>query len=553
MENTLFAEGEEIMNNEKLEYRQKKVRFKEYTVEKTFLLPLTSDDFIPENHIARLIHQIVERMDLSDLIKKYKGGGASSYNPKMMLKAWLLGFVYKIHSSRGIEQALKENLAFIWISGQNKPDFRTLNDFRLKLKEDIKKIFKQIILLGMELGIIDGKDIFIDHTKVEANANPHKIVWKKSINNQLERINKELDILFDYIDKLNIEEDEKYYDKGIEVKAKIDIEKIEEMVKIIDNKVKNKEMDKAEGKESKNNLKRAKELMERKESYEEKKAILGKRNSYSRTDKDATAMRQKDGVSTKASYNEGIAVENGFVVNYEISQSPADNVNFKEVVDGVIDNLDRVPENVHTDGAYGNEENMAYLEEKNIGNYLKYKTYRKEKSKKWHREKVRREDFYYDHQRDCYICLNGKELRFKCEYEEILPSGYKQNVREYKADEKDCGQCVFKEYCTSVKSRGISVSMNYERLKSEARKNLDSEKGEELRKQRGYQVESHFGARKLNDHYRRYVLRGLEKVKIESGLYYMSVNIKKIYNYLMRLILISGVKKVENSPLLLGI
>jgi len=542
----LFPEMKEEEANEldraKESFCARKVTFKEYQVNKVFLFPPSSDDYIPEDHIARLLDHIVDRMDISEIEKTYKGGGASAYHPRMMLKVWLLGFIYKIYTSRKLEQAIKENIAFIWISGGGSPDFRTLNNFRLRLKEDIKKIFKQIVIIGIELGVIKGGDIFIDHTKMEASANANKMVWKKQVEKQMERIEAELDSLFKYIDELNIEEDKRYGDRGIEGKVELDCKKLDKMVESINEKMRNKEIEKEEGREEKSKLRRAKELIERKEKYEEKKELLGERNSYSKTDPDATAMRQKDGITTKPSYNEGIAVENGFVINYEIGQNPADNVNFKEIVDGVLDNLGKPPENMHTDGAYGNEENMAYLKDKKIGNYLKYNSYKNEKKGKRDRENVRKEDFKYDSERDCYICVEGKELKLKLEKENILPSGYRQRIKEYQASEEDCKGCPLKDYCTRGKARSITVLPTYEELKKEAKANLDSEKGHKLRRQRGYQVESIFGERKMNGKYRRYLLRGLKKVYIESGLYYISVNIKKIYSYLIGLLSKSGFK-----------
>jgi hypothetical protein len=163
---------------------------------------------------------------------------------------------------------------------------------------------------------------------------------------------------------------------------------------------------------------------------------------------------------------------------------------------------------------------MSYLKEEGIGNYLKYGTYQCEKSAKWHKEKVRREDFSYEQEHDRYRCVNGKYLFFIEEKEIILPSGYKKTVRNYKALERDCNGCPFKESCTKAENRGIEVSEKYERLKDEARMNLDSERGQNLRKRRGFEVETVFGDKKENNWRRRFYLRGKAKVLIESGIYY---------------------------------
>ena len=184
----------------------KKVVFKSYSQNQQFLLSKNIDDLVTKGHITRLISKIIDSMDIQHIFATYKGGGASSYDPRMLLKAWILGFVYRMYSCRLLAKAIRENLPFIWIAGSQQPDFRTLNNFRLRLKDEIKKVFKEIVIYGIEQGIIEGKDVFVDHTKNEANSNKHKVVWRKQVENQLERVDEELDELFKSVDKINEEE-----------------------------------------------------------------------------------------------------------------------------------------------------------------------------------------------------------------------------------------------------------------------------------------------------------------------------------------------------------
>lgn len=280
--------------------------------------------------------------------------------------------------------------------------------------------------------------------------------------------------------------------------------------------------------------KRICELNNRRIRYNMKKAILGKRNSYSNTDPDATAMMQKDGKIIKPSYNEGIAVENQFVINYFQSESSADNVSFKNLMDETIGNLGKKPENVHADAAYGNEENSEYLEKHGINNYLKFQNYQKEKSRKWHREKVRKEDCRYTKEGDYYTCPNGTKLYFEEIREEVSTTGFKYKTKVYKAESGKCNDCPYKKYCTESEARTIHVNENYERHKRNMRENLASEKGLELRSRRGNESESPFGDRKFNQIKGRFVLRDKEKVNIESGLYWTTHNIRKIYNFMLK-------------------
>lgn len=243
---------------------------------------------------------------------------------------------------------------------------------------------------------------------------------------------------------------------------------------------------------------------------------------------------QKDKLNIKPSYNEGIAVENGFVLNYELSDKSSDNVNFKDIVDGAMSNLGEKIENIHTDGAYGNEENSEYLEKNNINNYMKFNTYRKEKSRKWHRERVRKEDFRYVKEKDYYVCMYGIKLLLEEYRIRENATGYKTKLKIYKAEPGKCCGCPYKVYCTRGEQRSIQMSEKYEKYKETMRNNLSTEKGKELKKRRGFEIESVFGDRKYNKKYFRFVTHGEKNVYTESGLYYAVHNIRKIYNFIVK-------------------
>ena len=512
--------------------RKRKVVFKPYSQNQQFLMPKNIDDFIVDGHIARFISQIVDEMDVDFILDTYQGGGTSSYNPRMMLKCWVLGFVYRIYSCRLLAKSTRENLAFIWISGNQTPDFRTLNNFRLRLTDDIKQIFKQIVLYGMELGIIKGEDVFVDHTKNQANANRYKVIWKKQVNNQLEKIDAELNELFRYIDEINENEEKTYGAKDLPEQERKGFDKtqVSQVIDKINKKVKEGNISKEEGKGQREKVGRAKELSERKESYENKKKIFGDRNSYSKTDTDAVAMMMKDKKIIRPAYNEGIMTENGIVLNYIIDDNASDSVSFIHLMKGTIDNLGKAPERINGDGAYGNEENSMFLEEKDIENFLKYNTYHNEKSQAWLDKKIRRNDFAYNEKNDEFTCKNGSVLSFVEESTDETATEYVKNTRKYSAGENGCNSCPFKDKCTKSNARILEVNWNGERLRRIARENLDSDKGKELRKRRGNEVESVFGDQKMNNRKRHYQLRGMKKVNLEAGLYYISHNLRKIHS-----------------------
>ena len=512
---------------------KRKIVFKPYSVAQDFLLPVRLISMIPNGHTCFLLSDIIDSMDITFIIDTYKGGGTSSYEPKMMLKCWILGFVDGIYSSRRLAKSIRENLVYVWISGNQRPDFRTLNDFRLRMKEEIKIIFKKVIIYGIEMRIIEGKDVFIDHSKKEANSNKHKIVWKKQVERRLANIDKELDELFSHIDELNEKEDVDYKGKDLPENERkgFDKEKVKKIISRINQEMKEGKKPKEEGKSQKEKIKRALVLTQKKADYLEKKSKLGNRNSYSKTDNDAVAMLQKDKLSIKPSYNEGIVVENGFVIDYIISNNSNDAVSFIPLMEGAKENLGHAPESATADAIFGTEENYSYIEKHKIGNFLKYPLFRKEQSKKWRDEKLRFRDFIYNESGDSFSCKNGATLNFVEEIKETTARGYAKLLRNYRAEEGRCNGCPFREKCTTSRARTLQVSWEMERFKKVARENLSSEKGIELRKRRGNEVESVFGDSKLNKNHRRYILRGLKKVSLEAGLHYIAHNIKKIKRF----------------------
>jgi transposase len=534
LQQTLFSDEKIVVTSISQLVNKRKIVFKPYYQDQQFLLPKNIDDFVTPGHIARLISKIIDHMDLQHVIDTYKGGGTSSYNPKMLLKSWILGFANRIYSCRLVAKALRENLPFIWISGNQTPDFRTLNNFRLRLKNEIKKIFREIVIYALERGIIEGKDVFVDHTKNEANANRHKVVWNKQVERQTKMIDEELDELFRHIDEINENEEKIFHDNDLpeQERTGFDDEKVQEIINKINNRVKEKKIPCEQGRDDRKKIRRLQELLERKQLYSEKKKILGERNSYSKTDTDAVAMMMKDKLTIRPAYNEGICVENGLVLNYVISDSPADNISFIPLMDGVIDNLHKIPDNANADSAYGNEENHSYLEEKGIGNFLKYNTYHKEKNASWREKKIKFEDFTYDENKDAFTCKNDVKLLLNRQQEDVTKTGYTRKIKIYSPRKGSCKECPFRARCTKSRDRSLQVSWNAERLKQQAKENLDSEKGLELRKRRGNEVESVFGDEKLNKKKHRYHLRGSTKVNLEAGLYYISHNVRKIHKVL---------------------
>src|SRR5574338_271283 len=103
--------------------------FKPYSMDQMLLMPQSYEEHIPEDHLVRVVNRAVEQIDVESLVAQYAGGGTSSYHPKMMLKVLVYGYCQKVYTSRKLAAALRDNIYFMWISGGNRPDFRTINGF----------------------------------------------------------------------------------------------------------------------------------------------------------------------------------------------------------------------------------------------------------------------------------------------------------------------------------------------------------------------------------------------------------------------------------------
>ena len=146
--------------------------FRDYNPKQNFLLPPSLDEWLPENHLARFISEVIDQMDLSEIIGSYRenGQGNAAYHPAMMTKVLFYAYCNGMPSSRKIAQALVDDVAFRWLAAGNFPDFRTISDFRKRHLEALKKLFIQVLFLCKEAGLAKVGLIGLDGTKVKGNA-----------------------------------------------------------------------------------------------------------------------------------------------------------------------------------------------------------------------------------------------------------------------------------------------------------------------------------------------------------------------------------------------
>jgi hypothetical protein len=229
----------------------------------------------------------------------------------------------------------------------------------------------------------------------------------------------------------------------------------------------------------------------------------------------------------KPGYNIQIGTEDQFVVGYSVHQRPGDFCCFIPHLEQVKEQLDELPGNVIADGGYGSEENYDYLESAEVGAYVKYKTFHQEQTKKYKNNPFLVHNLTYDEEKDVFLCPAGKRMIYQETSQEETESGYVINRRHYECE--DCQGCALKEQCTRAEgNRWIQVSFRLREMIKRARDKLHSEEGQRLRSRRGVDVESVFGRLKWNWGFRRFLLRGKEKVELEWGLLCIAHNMAKM-------------------------
>ncbi len=510
-----------------MEKQDLNIVFKDYDPNQLMLLPHNLCDLLPLEHPARAVSAIIDKINIQPILRHYSCTGASSYHPRMLLKVLLFGYLRNIYSSRKLEQAVQENLAFMWLAGMQRPDHNTINRFRgKKLAGLIKVVFSQVVLMLHEEGFLDIKDLYTDGTKIEANANRYTFVWGKAIKKSRERISRQLEELWDYASKVakdELEQPEEKFENPSPEKVRETVEKINAALegKEVDPKVKQK-------------LKYAgKNWPEKLAEYEQKEAVLHGRNSYSKTDQDATFMRMKEdhmkNGQLKPGYNLQLSTHGHFVVNYSIHQNAND-------INTLIPHLEwyhqlygTYPKTLTADAGYGSEENYSALEKNGTEAYVKYSYFHKElrEEGRKNREYGLLDNLYYDNIRDLYICPIGQSMERSGTRIRTTSTGYRQEYAKYTASK--CEGCPLAASCKPVKgAKTIEVNRKLETYKSEARKKLTSPEGLEKRKRRATDVEPVFGHLKQNKGMKRYMLRGLDKVDVETGLHILAHNIAKM-------------------------
>lgn len=500
--------------------------FKSYHQNQVYLFPPSLEDMIDANHPVRVVNEVIDRIDMDIIIKKYKGGGTSSYHPRMLLKVLIYAYLSNVYSSRRIEAAVKENIYFMWLSGMQQPDHHTINRFRSeRLRNILREVFAQVVLLLVDSGHVSLQEIYTDGTKIESVANRYSFVWGKAIKTNRERIKQQLRELWKYSQKVAAIE------KGDDTPPdfdQIDSKSVKDTIDKIDAALKDIEKVDSQVKQKLNYAK--KHWPAKLKQYAKQEKILVGRNSYSKTDNGATFMRMKEdhmrNGQLKPGYNVQLSTNNQFIVNYSLHPNPTDTKTLIPHLQQHKKLYGSLPQVQVADAGYGSEENYQYLEKNQIEAYVKPADFDRRQKKRYNPNPFNSDQLEYDAAKDIYLCPVGTPMKNIGQYSK-KERGFLKTYTKYKAS--GCRNCPLRGACHNQKgNRVIQVNHRGRYLKQQAHERLKTEKGIYYRKRRPADVEPVFGNIKSNKSFKRFLLRGIDKTEIEWGLLCLAHNLKKI-------------------------
>lgn len=338
-------------------------KFKEYRQSQIMLMPPSLEDKVPAEHLARHISRVVDELGIGHIEQGYSELGCHAYHPRMLLKVIIYGYSIGLRSSRRLQKALREDVVFMWLTGRQEPDFRTISLFRKERLGDVNRLFREVLGICAELGMVRCGKISIDGTKIEANSSRYKLTFRKKLEKSRASYEAQIDQILREAEEIDAEEDQLYGEgDGYSLERPYSGEEIKKALK---------------------RLQREKAKLERKKEKTQAKAMVVKeklerlgeeRNSYGNTDPDATLMLMKND-SLGVGYNVQMATENQVVVAYGVYQRPADNRLLQPMIEKVEGNLGKKPEVVITDKGYSSQSNYEYIANREIKAAIPPNTY----------------------------------------------------------------------------------------------------------------------------------------------------------------------------------
>lgn len=514
---------------------------KDYTLSSLYYqIKLPLEILIPADDPVRLLSAFVEGMELSGLYQTYGKIKENQATPRQLFKIIVYASMNRIYSSRDIETACRRDINFMYLlEGKPAPDHATFARFiSLHFAQCSKKTLAEVSKLLYSLGEVSGKSIFIDGTKIESAANKYTFVWKKTVTKNQEKLFNKILIL--------VEECENLYGFRIAYNGKVSLRTLKRLRKKLCRIRQEEGIVFAHGTgRRKTRLQKSLETLEiymaKLKEYNKKLYVCGERNSYSKTDPDATFMRMKEDAmlngQLKPAYNLQHGVDSEYITWLDISPRPADTGTLIPFLKDMELYLPFKYQEIVADAGYESEENYLFLEENGQLAYIKPQDYEISKTRKYRQDIGRMENMKYDEKADCYYCKNGQALTVQSEKREKTASGYRRTVTVYRSN--GCGGCPFKTDCikgnnckTPMEGRQkvLYVSKKMKEKRQETLERITSDYGTQLRMNRSIQAEGSFADIKEDMEFRRYLYRGNANVTAQSILLAIGHNINKLHH-----------------------
>ena len=502
-------------------------------------LPFDSEINIPKDDQVRLLSAIIERMNLTELFATYSQSGRNEYSPRILLKICVYGYMRNCISSRELEKACIENIKFMYLlGGECPPDHNTIARFRSEhLAKCQNELQVEMTRVLMDMGEVsfEKSAVFIDGTKIESVGNRYKFVWKKSVQKNLEKLQKTiLEKLPAMLQEVSI---------NFHIGEEIRVHQLTKLRKKLYKQIKNDGIELVHGiGKRKSKLQKLLEAVEgwiqKLREYYKKIHICGDRGSYCKTDEEATFMRMKEdhmlNGQLKPGYNVNVASVSEYIVGSYVSADRSDTMTTIPFMKQLQKSYE-----IHSavyDSGYESEENYRFFEEQNIDLYVKPANFEKKKQRKYRTDISRRDNMAYDSALDEYTCANGKKLTKIGIKKTKNENGYVSEKTVYEC--ADCKGCPMKEKCIRSKSKTpleerskrleVSKFFNEQREAMEAK--IATEEGKKLRMNRSIQAEGAFAYIKTDLNFRRFLLKGKQKVGAEWTLLSMAYNVLRMHH-----------------------
>ncbi len=492
-------------------------RQEKYTVppeNNQLVLILNSEILLPDDAPVRVTNAQLEELDYRKLYEAYSSIGRKSVtDPRVLFKVMAYGYQCGIYSTRKLEEACQYRVDFMWLLENGKaPDHSTLSRFRTgRCAEAVEDLFYQYVQLLEKQGEVDHKSVFIDGTKIESRAGRYTFVWRGTAEKNLEKTKKKV---LEQTDCKTLSE----------LKLHLSVEA--ESIVFVSGKGKHKT-------EQQREWEALDYLRQQWERYAKQLEIMGKdRNSYSKTDRDATFMRMKEdhmrNGQLKPGHNVQIAVNSEYITGIDAFSNRTDVGTFIPFMHKLEMAHKQRYEEVTADAGYEGLDNYLYLEANGQVSFIKPSNYEAQKTKKYRAQIGRIENMKYDKEDDCFICAEGRKLYCRKVSTEVY-NGIPVTKAWYRCE--SCSNCPQREKCCRKQNinepKEVIMKETFWEKRQQSLENITSERGIYLRMNRSIQVEGAFGLIKNDFRFRRFLTTGKKNVRIELLFLALGFNLKK--------------------------